>query len=90
MPMGFRPDVASRLGAAVLGGYALANLLSLALGGLLPLAPADTVTTALLLSFSVYAAAVLWAFAARSAWRAWAGLLIPAALAGLVFAVHGR
>jgi hypothetical protein len=34
---------------------------------------------ATLLSFTIYVCAVLWVFAARSAARAWLGLLLPAA-----------
>lgn len=75
----------SRIAAALFGGYVLANLLSLALAGLLPLSRADTVLTAMLLSFVIYTAAVVWVFAARSAGRAWAGLLLSSAVAGLAW-----
>lgn len=67
----------SRIVAAVFGGYALAALASIA-----PLAlPVDVpqaVLSGMLVSFAVYAAAVVWVFAARSAARAWAGLLAAA------------
>lgn len=67
----------SRIVAAVFGGYALAALASIA-----PLAlPVDVpqaVLSGMLVSFVVYAAAVIWVFAARSAARAWAGLLAAA------------
>ncbi|AUL18860.1 DUF3649 domain-containing protein [Bordetella holmesii] len=44
----------------------------------------DAVVTAQMLSFVVYACAVIWVFATYSAWRAWGGVLIPAlVLAGL-------
>lgn len=69
--------LASRIVAALLGGYALAALTSLAALAL----PIDTIQgllTGMLLSFVVYAGAVVWVFAARSARRAWAGLLIAA------------
>lgn len=72
-----------RLLAALVGGYALANLLPLAITLWLPLARISNTVTALLLSFAVYVAAILWAFAAPSGWRAIGGMLwvgIPAAL----------
>jgi hypothetical protein len=67
--------VASRTLAAVFGGYALAACATTALALWLPAAP---VITANLLSFLIYTVAVLWAFATRSAARAWVGILMPA------------
>jgi len=85
------PGVASRMGAAVFGGYALANLLAMALAALLGAPPADAVLVGMLWTYAFYTGAVLWAFAARSAWHAWAGLLCPAAaLALLLLAPWGR
>jgi hypothetical protein len=74
--------VASRAVAAALGGYALATLASIALAGVLPLPRAEAVLTATMASFALYAAAIVWAFAARTAARAWLGILLPGALAG--------
>lgn len=67
----------SRIIAAVLGGYALAALASVAALAL-PMRTTEAVLTGLLASFAVYAGAVVWVFAVRSAKRAWAGLLIVA------------
>ena len=76
----------SRCVAAVLGGYALANTLPVAIvaasNGAIP--RADAVLVAMQLSFVVYTCAVMWAFGARSVRAAWAGLAWPALLAGLV------
>ena len=72
--------VASRTVAAVFGGYALAACATTALALWLPAAPATAVITANLLSFLIYTVAVLWAFATRSAARAWAGIVVPALL----------
>lgn len=69
--------VVSRVVAAVLGGYGVAALASVAALAL-PMAPAQAVLTGMLASFAVYAAAVVWCFAARSASRAWGGLLLVA------------
>ena len=65
----------SRIVAAVLGGYALAALTSVAL----PMERGEAVLTGMMLSFIVYATAVIWVFAASSALRAWAGLLVVSA-----------
>lgn len=78
-----RWGVASRALAAIFGGYSLAHAVPILLAALLPLARADAVLLAIQLSFAVYAGAALWAFAARSAWSAWKGLLVPTALCGL-------
>lgn len=81
-----RLGVGARAAAAILGGYALAAAATAFLAQLLPLLPllhlsrADAVMASTLFSFTVYACAVLWVFAARSAARAWAGLLLPAAM----------
>ncbi len=80
-------DIASRSVAALLGGYVLSITLPLLLGLLLPVDRAQETLTALLLSFIVYTAAFLWAFAVRSHWRAWAGLLFPAAACGTISAL---
>lgn len=87
-----RWSVASRTLAAALGGYALANSLPVALLAMLPMSAADAALSAIQLSFLIYLGAILWAFAARSAWHAWLGLLLPAAASLLLgwWALHGR
>jgi len=65
--------LASRIVAALFGGYALAALTSVAALAL-PGSVAQTVLTGMMLGFLVYAGAVIWVFWARSAARAWAGL----------------
>ena len=69
--------LASRIVAALFGGYALAALTSVAAVAL-PISRSEAVLTGMLASFAVYAVAVVWVFAVRSAWRAWAGLLAAA------------
>ena len=70
----------SRILAAVLGGYALAALFSLATLALPDrwASPAEKVLWGMQLSFLWYCGAVIWVFAARSATRAWLGLLVAA------------
>lgn len=80
--------VASRALAAVAGGYALAALGAAALAVFLPLPRADATLTGTMLSFLIYACAVVWVFAARTAARAWLGLLAPCAALGLALWLH--
>lgn len=74
--------IASRVSAAIFGGYGLASLASIALAAVLPGGRADGVLGAIQSSFAIYAAAILWVFSARTATRAWVGLLVPTALLG--------
>lgn len=71
--------LASRIVAALFGGYVLAALTSIA-ALTLPMSKPQAVLTGMLLSFVVYALAVIGVFAARNVWRAWAGLLVAALL----------
>ncbi|WP_434057714.1 DUF3649 domain-containing protein [Acidovorax cavernicola] len=84
----YRMGVASRAVAAIAGGYGVAALsaavLALGLPALFDMARSEAALTGTLASFLVYAVAVMWVFAARSAWRAWIGLAIAAALQGLL------
>jgi hypothetical protein len=85
-----RLAVAARIALSVFGGYGLASLATAALALALPMGRADAASTATMLSFAVYAAAVLWTFGARRLMTAALGLLLPAlALGGLVWALHG-
>ncbi|OAE59198.1 iron transporter [Achromobacter insolitus] len=85
--MRYRLAVFSRATAAILGGYVLASAAAACLAIWLPLRRPDAVVTAQMLSFVFYACGVIWVFATRNAWRAWAGVLLPAALLGGLFAI---
>jgi hypothetical protein len=76
--------VFARAMAAVFGGYAFTYAFTACLARLLPLERIDALLVASLPMFVVYTLAVLWAFAARDAWRAWLGLplAIPLGLIG--------
>lgn len=76
--------VASRVLAAVIGGYAFANVVAIFLSHVLPMPRADAVLAMTLASFLFYTAAVIWVFAARSLQLAWLGLLVPIGLLGAV------
>jgi hypothetical protein len=84
----YRLGVASRAIAAILGGYGVTALTTALLAVILPMVRIDAVLTATLLSFTVYTCAVLWVFAASSAFRAWLGLVLPAAVLGLGLLAH--
>jgi hypothetical protein len=75
--------VLSRCLAALLGGYALTYAVTAAVARALPTDPVDAVLIASLPAFAVYTAAILWAFASRSAVRAWA----PVPVLGLPLAL---
>lgn len=81
--IGYR-TILVRAAAAILGGYALAATAGIWLSYTLPRAMqterADAVLTGEMTGFAVYAAAILWAFAARTARRAALGILVPALL----------
>jgi len=85
----YRLDVTARVLAAIGGGYALSAVTTALLAVVLPMARAEAVITATLLSFVVFCGAVLWVFAARNAWRAWAGLAVPGLLLGLALLAQG-
>lgn len=80
----YRRGVAMRAAAAVGGGYLLAALASAVLATVLPMPRADAASVATMMSFAIYACAVLWVFAARSAFHAWTGVLASAALLGML------
>ena len=86
----YRLAVASRVLAAAFGGYALASAATVLLALVWP---GDSRPEALLwasmLSFTLYSVAAIWVFAARSATRAWVGIVaVTAACAALAWLLH--
>ncbi|MGH9161663.1 MAG: DUF3649 domain-containing protein [Vicinamibacteraceae bacterium] len=78
-----------RIVAAAVGGYAFTSASTAALTVLMPLPKPDAVLVPTMFSFVFYVAAIVWAFAARSAWRAWLGLLavtVPCAAVAFLLA----
>lgn len=69
--------VTARILGAVVGGYALAYTATAFLSVYLPMARPDRVSLASLACFIVWVAAILYAFGARSPWRA---VWLPVAL----------
>jgi hypothetical protein len=85
LPLWQRPwlGVLSRSLAAILGGYALATSTGALLAVALPMARSQAVLTGMLTAIVVCACAALWAFAVRSAWKAWWGIATPTLLMAL-------
>jgi hypothetical protein len=83
--------VALRTLAAAVGGYAFTSASTAALTVLMPLPKPDAVLVPTMFSFAFYVGAIVWAFAARSAWRAWLGLLavtVPCAAVAFLLATR--
>ena len=83
----YRTAVAARALAAIGGGYGLAALTAATLALYLPGPRVDGAVTGTLAGLLVYPCAVMWAFAAPSAPRAWLGLLLAGAGLGALLAV---
>lgn len=72
--------VLSRSLAAIFGGYALAATCSMFFAVALPIARGQAVLTGMMVAIVLCACAALWAFATRTALRAWVGILVPTLL----------
>jgi hypothetical protein len=77
-------DTALRVVAAVPGGYAVASLGAMAMARLLPWDRLQASVAAAILAFGLCALAAMWAFAARSGWRALWTVLVACAAAGMI------
>lgn len=75
----YRANVAARVAAALIGGYAIPSLFAYASARLLPMPRLDAIIPGTLLAFAIMPAIVVWAFLARSAVHAWAGMTVVAA-----------
>lgn len=86
----YRWSVASRVAAALVGGYGFTWLFTATLGLLLHqtvrMPKVDAVLVATMTGFVAYPALVVAIFTARSAARVWAGLIAAAAITALVLA----
>jgi hypothetical protein len=72
--------VASRVLAAALGGYALTSAITLFLALVWPASRPTATASATMISFVVYTLVVIWAFATRTAARAWVGVVAGTAI----------
>lgn len=87
-------DNALRLIAAMPVGYAVASLWAMALARILPGDPVQTTMAAALIALLLCALAAMWAYAARSGWRALWTLVVAGGVAGAItwgsVAIWGR
>lgn len=82
-PWRHRLGITMRALAAVLGGYALASLVSALAALALPWPREEAILAGNLLALAVYPAAAVWAFAASGLGRVWIGLGVPGGLLAL-------
>lgn len=81
--------LASLIGAALIGGYALAAAFGIFIAAVLALPRSETALIGNMASFAIYTGAIIWAFAVRKPLYAWLGLLVPAGLFFLVSLMAG-
>jgi hypothetical protein len=79
----------SRILAAIAGGFGFTSALIIALPLLLPVSRVQGVLWSTLAGFALWTGAVIWAFAARSATRAWVGLALAAAISVALVVLSG-
>ena len=79
-----RGDTVLRVLAAIPVGYAVASLWAMALARVLPGERSEATIIATLAAFVLCAASAMWAFAARSGWRAIWTLAVAGAVAGTI------
>jgi uncharacterized membrane protein YjjP (DUF1212 family) len=85
-----RLSIAARAVAALLGGYALASLVSALSAVIFPLPREEAILAGNFLALLAYPASAVWSFLAASAGRAWIGLLVPGiAMALAVWMLRG-
>ncbi|MCL1051696.1 hypothetical protein L2755_18970 [Shewanella abyssi] len=77
-------NISSRTLAAIFAGYLLAATACGLLALILPLVAIQSTLTAMMLSFSIYAAAVIWVFSVKHHLLAWRDLLT---LSGLFYLI---
>lgn len=73
-------SVAARAAAGILGGYTLAAFFTTTVALLVRAPREEAAAAGALPSYLVFAGAVIWAFTARTAVRAWLGIATPALL----------
>jgi ABC-type sugar transport system permease subunit len=79
-----RGDMALRVIAAVPLGYVVGSLWAMALARVLPGDRVQATVAATLVAFALCAFAAMWAFAARSGWRAVWTLCLTGGVAGAI------
>ena len=80
----YRAQVAARVAAALFGGYAVAALLAIACTWVLPAARIDAVAWGTIAALIVLPLIAMGCFWARSALRAWMGILLALGMLALI------
>lgn len=80
----YRWSVASRVLAAVVGGYALTSAATVLLALVWPLPQAEAVLASTMLSFALYTGVLVWIFAVRRLRTVWLGLVIATAVCAVL------
>lgn len=79
----YRVNVAARSLVAIVGGYAIAALFTMAAARWLPMAKIDAVLVATMLAFALIPGVAVWAFLTRTPFRAVTGAVLVAGLLAL-------
>lgn len=79
-----RGDMALRIVAALPLGYATGTLWAMALSLILPMDAANATTAGMLAAFVICAVSAMWAFAAKSGWRAFWVLAVAGGAGGAI------
>jgi hypothetical protein len=79
-----RGDLMLRILAALPLGYAVATLWAMALSVTLPMPPVEATTTGMIVAFAICATSAMWAFAAKSGWRAFWVLAVAGGIAAAI------
>ena len=74
----------SRVLASIIGGYWLANVISIILVAVLAGEQVDRVLTGMLASFAIWSAAIVWVFSVDTVRKAWVGVLVPAVTGSII------
>lgn len=80
----YRVGMLSRILAASIGGYVLMNIVTVAFTFLLPVENYTAFLFSVQTSFLVYSITIIWVFTARTATKAWLGLLVLAVPLALI------
>ena len=80
----YRGNVAARVLAGSLGAYGVASCLAMAVARLGASGRIDGVIAGTLCAYLAVPAVAVWAFLARGPWRAWGGVVVLAALFGVL------
>ncbi|HAF42763.1 MAG TPA: ketohydroxyglutarate aldolase [Sphingobium sp.] len=79
----YRANIALRILAATVGAYLVTALVAMLLARTLPMSRVEAVTSGTMIAYLAAPTVTIWAFLARSPWRALAGVALAAGLLAL-------